>query len=174
LLSLTNIDHYANASQIDTYVAERDVVLTYVLKILDDARLLDKLAFKGGTCLKKVYYGKTTRFSEKLLDWMDGVGIEYLSKKYFKGEISLCLTEVQGGLSSYSAWFLYATTLVALYLRPKLKNRTLLANMSKYTWFGTKNWLAIEIMSKDVLKQLQRDDVLNVIRELGPTLIKKL
>lgn len=66
MLSLTNVDHYASASKIDTYVAERDVVLTYVLKILDDAGLLKRLAFKGGTCLKKIYYGKTTRFSEDL------------------------------------------------------------------------------------------------------------
>jgi predicted nucleotidyltransferase component of viral defense system len=66
VLSLTNVDHYASASKIDTYVAERDVILTYVLKILDDVGLLKRLAFKGGTCLKKVYYGKTTRFSEDL------------------------------------------------------------------------------------------------------------
>lgn len=48
------------------FVAERDVVLTYVLKILDDVGLLQKLAFKGGTCLKKIYYARVTRFSEEL------------------------------------------------------------------------------------------------------------
>lgn len=66
MLSQGNVDYYASASKIDTYVAERDVVLTYVLKILASAGLLKMLAFKGGTCLKKIYYGKTTRFSEDL------------------------------------------------------------------------------------------------------------
>jgi predicted nucleotidyltransferase component of viral defense system len=60
------VNHYAYGSNIDTVVAERDIVLTYVLKILDEAKMLDSLAFKGGTCLKKIYYGKTTRFSEDL------------------------------------------------------------------------------------------------------------
>ena len=43
-------------------VAERDVVLTYVLRILSESAL-PKLAFKGGTCLKKTYFGRTGRFS---------------------------------------------------------------------------------------------------------------
>lgn len=115
MLSLTNIDHYANASQIDTYVAERDVVLTYVLKILDDARLLDKLAFKGGTCLKKVYYGKTTRFSEDLdFTSLDPNSSEQLkkslkelfhNKKYYDitFEIKDDHTTTQGTVVSYGA-----------------------------------------------------------------------
>ena len=43
-------------------VAERDVVLTYFLKVANED-LPGKLAFKGGTCLKKVCLGKTGRFS---------------------------------------------------------------------------------------------------------------
>jgi len=46
-------------------VAEKDVVLTYVLKILSDT-ILPRLAFKGGTCLKKVYFGNVGRFSMDL------------------------------------------------------------------------------------------------------------
>ena len=119
MLSLTNVEHYANASQIDTYVAERDVVLTYVLKILDDARLIDKLAFKGGTCLKKVYYGKTTRFSEDLdFTSLDPDGSERLkkslkqlfdSKKYYDitFEIKDDHTTTQGTVVSYGAVIQY-------------------------------------------------------------------
>jgi predicted nucleotidyltransferase component of viral defense system len=66
MLTQLTVDHYASGMQIDTYVAERDIVLTYVLKILDNAGLLQNLVFKGGTCLKKIYYGKDTRFSEDL------------------------------------------------------------------------------------------------------------
>ena len=47
-------------------VAERDVVLTYVLRILADAGLLERLIFKGGTCVRKVFLGRTGRFSEDL------------------------------------------------------------------------------------------------------------
>lgn len=81
MLSQSNIDYYAQASQIDSYVAERDVVLTYVLKILDDGGLLDNLAFKGGTCLKKIYYGKTTRFSEDLDFTSSGIDVDSLKRK---------------------------------------------------------------------------------------------
>lgn len=41
-------------------MAEREIILTYVL------RILPQLAFKGGTCLKKTYFGKTGRFSMDL------------------------------------------------------------------------------------------------------------
>ncbi len=47
-------------------VAERDAVLTYVLRILADAGLLERLIFKGGTCVRKVFLGRTGRFSEDL------------------------------------------------------------------------------------------------------------
>lgn len=65
LLELRQVDHYAHASRIDRLVAERDVILTYVLEALSRGSdpLLTHLAFKGGTCLKKIYLGKTGRFS---------------------------------------------------------------------------------------------------------------
>lgn len=59
-------DLFTQGSQVRFEVAEREIVLTYVLKILDDAGLLKSLAFKGGTCLRKCVYGKETRFSEDL------------------------------------------------------------------------------------------------------------
>jgi len=65
LLEERFVDHYAQASGVDSLVAERDIVLTFVLRILCD-HLPRKLAFKGGTCLKKIYLGKTGRFSMDL------------------------------------------------------------------------------------------------------------
>ena len=56
-------DLFTQGSQINVEIAEREIVLTYVLKILEDAGLLKTLAFKGGTCLRKCVYGKDTRFS---------------------------------------------------------------------------------------------------------------
>ncbi len=59
-------DLFTRGAQVSFEVAEREIVLTYILKILDDARLLKALAFKGGTCMRKCVYGKETRFSEDL------------------------------------------------------------------------------------------------------------
>jgi len=65
MLSKKHVTFYARSSRVPLDVAERDVVLTYVLKILSDT-ILPRLAFKGGTCLKKVYFGNVGRFSMDL------------------------------------------------------------------------------------------------------------
>ncbi|OIO09346.1 MAG: hypothetical protein AUJ52_06625 [Elusimicrobia bacterium CG1_02_63_36] len=59
-------DLFTQGSQVGFEIAEREILLTYVLRILDDASLLKTLAFKGGTCLRKCVYGKETRFSVDL------------------------------------------------------------------------------------------------------------
>jgi predicted nucleotidyltransferase component of viral defense system len=61
------VDLYARNSGLrDKLVAERDVVLTYALRALLDAGIMDHLAFKGGTCLRKLIFGSAGRFSEDL------------------------------------------------------------------------------------------------------------
>lgn len=61
------VDLYARNSGLrDKLVAERDVVLTYGLRALLDAGVMDDLAFKGGTCLRKLVFGSSGRFSEDL------------------------------------------------------------------------------------------------------------
>ena len=61
------VDLYARNSGLrDKLVAERDVVLTCALRALLDAGVMDHLAFKGGTCLRKLIYGSAGRFSEDL------------------------------------------------------------------------------------------------------------
>jgi predicted nucleotidyltransferase component of viral defense system len=61
------VDLYARNSGLrDKLVAERDVVLTYALRALLDAGVMDHLAFKGGTCLRKLIFGAAGRFSEDL------------------------------------------------------------------------------------------------------------
>ncbi len=56
-------DLFANGSQVPLEIAEREITLTYVLKLFAEANILEKLAFKGGTALRKCIYGKETRFS---------------------------------------------------------------------------------------------------------------
>lgn len=61
------VDLYARNSGLrDKLVAERDVVLTYALRGLLDTGVIGHLAFKGGTCLRKIVFGSTSRFSEDL------------------------------------------------------------------------------------------------------------
>ena len=61
------VDLYARNSGLrDKLVAERDVVLTYSLRGLIDNGVMDHLAFKGGTCLRKMVFGSSGRFSEDL------------------------------------------------------------------------------------------------------------
>lgn len=66
MLDQKQVNHYAQASRVDSLVAERDVVLTHVLRVLAEQQLLPSLALKGGTCMKKIYFGKTGRFSMDL------------------------------------------------------------------------------------------------------------
>ncbi len=66
LLARHLVDQYAFNSQIGRDKAERDVILSYALKILDEQAALEGLAFKGGTCLRKTLFGGTGRFSMDL------------------------------------------------------------------------------------------------------------
>ncbi len=61
------VDLYSRNSGLrDKLVAERDIVLTYALRALLDAGVMNHLAFKGGTCLRKLVFGSSGRFSEDL------------------------------------------------------------------------------------------------------------
>lgn len=57
------VQWYASGAGVDLDIAEREIVLTYVLRILFDEGLFDHLAFKGGTAIRKLFLGKTGRFS---------------------------------------------------------------------------------------------------------------
>lgn len=66
LLDVRLVDLYASGSGVDRDVAERDIVLTYVLKMMKEDGVIEDLAFKGGTCIRKIYLGNLGRFSEDL------------------------------------------------------------------------------------------------------------
>lgn len=57
------VQWYASDAGVDLDIAEREIVLSYVLCILYDGGLLDHLAFKGGTAIRKLYLGGSGRFS---------------------------------------------------------------------------------------------------------------
>lgn len=69
------VDLYAREKKVNLLIAERSVVLTYALRILEDTGLSSiaclprpagrggRQALKGGTCLRKVYFEDMARFS---------------------------------------------------------------------------------------------------------------
>jgi len=50
----------------DIMIAEKEVVLTFLLQLLSERGILDRMAFKGGTCLRKMFIGSNGRFSTDL------------------------------------------------------------------------------------------------------------
>lgn len=67
MLSSKAVDFFAHQSGIRAReIAEREIVLTYALRMLAESGYLDRLAFKGGTCIRKVWIGPTGRFSMDL------------------------------------------------------------------------------------------------------------
>lgn len=57
------VQWYAADAGIDLDIAEREIALTYVLRIMADQGLLGQLAFKGGTAIRKLHLGNRGRFS---------------------------------------------------------------------------------------------------------------
>jgi predicted nucleotidyltransferase component of viral defense system len=57
------VQWYAADAGVDLDIAEREIILAYVLRILADAGLLDRVAFKGGTAIRKLHLGGIGRFS---------------------------------------------------------------------------------------------------------------
>jgi hypothetical protein len=73
MLTQPQVQRYARESGLrDIMIAEREIVLTHLLQLLSERDLLDRLAFKGGTCLRKMMIGSQGRFSTDL----DFTGIE--------------------------------------------------------------------------------------------------
>ena len=67
MLRAKAVDFFAHRSGIvEGGIAEREVVLTYALDLLHVSERLPRFAFKGGTCIRKVYLGSTGRFSMDL------------------------------------------------------------------------------------------------------------
>ena len=67
MLTRPQVQRYAAESGLrDIMIAEKEVVLTYLLELMSAHGILDRLAFKGGTCLRKMFMGSQGRFSTDL------------------------------------------------------------------------------------------------------------
>lgn len=73
MLTQPQVQRYSAESGLrDVMIAEKEVVLTFLLQLLSERGILNRLAFKGGTCLRKMFIGSQGRFSTDL----DFTGIE--------------------------------------------------------------------------------------------------
>ena len=81
------VQWYAADAGVDLDIAEREIVLTYVLRILADRGLLAQLAFKGGTAIRKLILGGQGRFS---LD-LDFTAITAVEPDAFVLDLAGCL-----------------------------------------------------------------------------------
>src|ERR1700722_18681261 len=67
MLPRPQVQRYSAESGLrDIMIAEKEVVLTFMLQLLLERGLLDRFAFKGGTCLCKMVIGSQGRFSTDL------------------------------------------------------------------------------------------------------------
>jgi predicted nucleotidyltransferase component of viral defense system len=67
MLTLTEVRRYSAQSGLrDMMIAEKEAVLTFLLQLLSERGVLDRLALKGGTCLRKMFIGSQGRFSTDL------------------------------------------------------------------------------------------------------------
>lgn len=73
MLTRPQVQRYASESGLrDIMIAEKEIVLTYLLQLLAERGILERLAFKGGTCIRKMIMGSQGRFSTDL----DFTGLE--------------------------------------------------------------------------------------------------
>ena len=73
MLTRSQVQRYTAESGLrDIMIVEKEIILTYLLQLMTERGILDKLAFKGGTCLRKMFIGTGGRFSTDL----DFAGLE--------------------------------------------------------------------------------------------------
>lgn len=100
MLSNALIRQYASGQQVSPAVAGQDIVLHYVLTLLNERELLGRpaaggppgpLLFKGGTALRKCVFGSIGRFSED-------IDLEAGAKNGFEAEIEAIFDEGYHGI----------------------------------------------------------------------------
>lgn len=102
-----------------------------------------------------------------IIDWMQGVPLDKIAMKYFHNKISDAMFWIQGILSSFVAWFFYALYLLSKYLELPHMLYKEFKYLSTYAWYGTNDKRAINILRKDISRELIRDDVLALVKILN-------
>lgn len=123
--------------------------------------------------------GLPKNYKNILYEWMKGHSLNILAEKYFYGKKSTAMIVVEGLLAGYSAWFLYAFYVLLSYY---IKQEKLLdiaqirpvGYLSSYVYYGTMDPIALKILENDTSKEILRDDLLNLFKELGSNNINNI
>ncbi len=115
--------------------------------------------------------GFQPNFEDILLRWMEGKKIDWLADQFFGDNSSprtYTMITMEGMLSGFSAWFLYAVSLLLkhIYKEMEIEDPSCIKSISrlpKYVWYGTTNRRALEIMRLDISRELLRDDILLIV-----------
>ena len=165
------VDLYARNSGLrDKLVAERDVVLTYALRGLIDNGVMDHLAFKGGTCLRKMVFGSSGRFSEDLdftldserpeddvlLDLVESLnrehyGISFVFDEYYKTEGD---TSFGGDVTYSHAWNDAGRFRLQVSIRERPTLPVLSMEMKHQTYFNHLEIDLFEVRSLQVIEMI--------------------
>lgn len=165
------VDLYARNSGLrDKLVAERDVVLTYSLRGLIDNGVMDHLAFKGGTCLRKMVFGSSGRFSEDLdftldserpeddvlLDLVESLnrehyGISFVFDEYYKTEGD---TSFGGDVTYSHAWNDAGRFRLQVSIRERPTLPVLSMEMKHQTYFNHLEIDLFEVRSLQVIEMI--------------------
>ncbi len=165
-----------NLDKLIKLLDEKETLTQYsIMKELDILKSLFKLL--EIPIETRVYFfndGLPPKYMKILYSWMTGKYLDIIAKYYFKGSKSEAMVKVQGLLSGYSAWFLYAISVLIKYMRPKAKYLFSLEILPSYAWYGTDDPKAISILERDISKNLLRDDVLKFVKEFNEDFVKKI
>lgn len=124
--------------------------------------------------------GLPLNYENILLNWMVSTKISWLSEEYFSREsspVTHTMMIMEGMLSGFSSWFLYAEYLILEYIYkemnikepPCLKS---LKQLPKYMWYGTTKVKALNIMRLDISRELLRDDLILIVDKFGDRYIE--
>jgi replicative superfamily II helicase len=117
-------------------------------------------------------------YASIMFEWMQGKFLKEIAATYFRGKVSEALITVDGLLSGYSSWFLYALSILAHYYSKNKKREPgylrALKILPKYCYYGSNNSGALEIMQMDISHELFRDDVLRLVGGLSETELRRL
>jgi len=81
MLRAEDIRRIARKSGMNVGLTEKDYVIEWLLKVLYESDVGNRIVFKGGTAIKKIYYPETWRFSHDL-DFTSFLDAETIRKKF--------------------------------------------------------------------------------------------
>ena len=109
-----------------------------------------------------------------LRGWVSGVPTQDIANGnfYLKGDFLRAFTRIDGLLSTYSAWVFLADYLIYNFIHKDSPEAQSMFTLAKYALYGHYNPNIIQLLERDINRELLRDDVIVLYNNL--TNFKKL